>query len=82
VANNSGTSISWEQNFELDNCIIIRAQLCFCHPKGPKRSNVHVGGVARGMSGSRRVSRLAVESVFGSMISNEIKSWKTIVSAA
>jgi hypothetical protein len=37
------------------------------------------GGVARGMSGSRRVSRLAVQPVFGSMMSNEIKSWKTIL---
>ena len=36
---------------------------------------MHIGGVARGMSGSRRVSRLAVESVFGSMMPNEIKSW-------
>jgi hypothetical protein len=82
VANNSGTSISWEQNFELDNCIIIPCTTVLLSSKGPKGSNVHVGGVARGMSGSRRVSRLAVESVFGSMISNEIKSWKTIVSAA
>ena len=39
---------------------------------------MHFGGVARGMSGSRRVSRLAVESVLGSMISNEIKSWKQL----
>lgn len=43
---------------------------------------MHVGGVVRGVSGYQRVSRLAIESIFCSIMANGMKSWEIIVSPA
>lgn len=40
---------------------------------------MHVGGVARGVSGHERVSRLAVEPGFYGVMANGIKRWEIIV---